>query len=288
MKISFLRNLFFALLGFVALQSATAQDSSLLWKVTGNGLEKESYLFGTIHVICKADFKMDDRILTAFDQSESVVMEMDLSDPELIGKIQKVSMNPGMKNIKEDLDADDAAVIDAFFIEHYGVGLTQLGIFKPFMLSSMALMKALPCDDQGSYETFFLAKATESKKTIIGLETPEFQIGIFDQIPQNVQLEELVKMLKEKTGTTDFEKMTEIYLDEDVDGLFEMMNEEGMMSDYQELILDDRNKAWISILEEEMKSQKLFIAVGAGHLGGENGVISLLRNAGYRVEPIKK
>ena len=288
MKISFLRHLLFVLLGLATLQSATAQDSSLLWKVGGNDLEKESYLFGTIHVICKEDFKMDDRILAAFDRSESLVMEMDLDDPDLMGKIQKASMNPGMKNIQSELEAEDAAVLDAFFVNHYGAGLAQLGVFKPFMLSSMALMKTIPCEEHGSYETFFSAKAAESKKQIIGLETPEFQIGIFDQIPLEIQMEELAKMIKEGTGSEDFEKLTRVYLEEDIDGLFQMMNDEGMMRDYRELILDDRNEDWLGKLIESMNSQSLFVAVGAGHLGGKNGLISLLRQAGYQVEPIVK
>ncbi|WP_035455392.1 TraB/GumN family protein [Algoriphagus terrigena] len=270
------------------LGASKAQDSSLLWKVSGNGLDSNSYLFGTIHVICKEDFLMDERILRAFDRSEKLVMELDMSDPQLQMKIQEFSVNPGMKNIQSDLPPEEAAIIDSFLLQHYGAGLAQLGVFKPIVLSSMALMKTIPCEEIESYEGFLSTKAIESKKPIIGLETPEFQIGIFDQIPIETQLDELVEMLKEDSGSAEFHKMTETYLAEDIEGLHEVMNSDGMMQEYSELVLDSRNKAWISILEEEMKSQKLFIAVGAGHLGGENGVISLLRNAGYRVEPIKK
>lgn len=265
-----------------------AQESSLLWKVSGNGLERPSYLFGTIHVICKEDFLMDERIVEAFDQSEKVVMELDMSDPQLQTKIHEFSMNPGMKNIQSELLPEDAAIIDSFLTQHYGAGLAQLGTLKPMVLSSMALMRTIPCEEIESYEGVLSTKAIESKKPIIGLETPEFQIGIFDKIPMEIQINELVKILKEDTGVADFSKLTDAYLKEDVEELNELMNFEGMMKDYLELILHDRNKAWVPILVQEMKNQKLFIAVGAGHLGGEKGLISLLRNAGYRVAPVRK
>lgn len=276
------------LLVLSGVESLQAQESSLLWKVSGNGLEKESYLFGTIHLICKEDFLMDDRILDAFGKSEKLVMELDMSDSQLQTKMQQISMNPGMKNIQSELNEEDAKILDEFLTKSYGAGLAQLGILKPFVLSTMALMKTIPCEEIESYEGFFAAKATERKMPIMGLETPEFQVGIFDQIPKEIQISELIKMLKEDSGATDFQQMTNTYLEEDLAQLYMEMNSEGMIADYRELILDNRNKAWISILESEMKSQVLFVAVGGGHLGGENGVISLLRNAGYQVDPIRK
>ena len=231
---------------------------------------------------------MDERIVQAFDQSEKLVMELDMSDPQLQSKIQEFSMNPGKKNIQSELQPEDAATIDSFLTLHYGVGLAQLGVLKPMVLSSMALMKSIPCDEIESYEGYLSTKAFESDKRIMGLETPEFQIGIFDQIPAKIQINELVKMLKENSGSAEFSKMTETYLAEDMDGLYEMMNDEGMMTEYRELVLDSRNRAWVGVLEKEMKSQKLFVAVGAGHLGGENGLISLLRKAGFQVDAVRK
>ncbi|HSF54992.1 MAG TPA: TraB/GumN family protein [Algoriphagus sp.] len=284
----FRKNILLILLLILGIGNLKAQESSLLWKVSGNGLEKESYLFGTIHLICKDDFLMNDRILKALGNSEKLVMELDMSDPQLQTKLQQVSMNPGMKNIQSELNPDDAKILDEFLTKNYGAGLAQLGILKPFVLSTMALMKTIPCEEIESYEGFFTSKASESNKPVMGLETPEFQVGIFDHIPIEVQIGELVKMLNEDSGKEDFNEMTEIYLAEDIWGLYEMMNSEGMIADYRGLILDNRNKAWVSILEEEMKSQSLFVAVGGGHLGGENGVIALLQNAGYQVDPIKK
>ncbi|GAA0877167.1 TraB/GumN family protein [Algoriphagus jejuensis] len=263
------------------------QDNSLLWKVSGNGLQGPSYLFGTIHLICKEDFRIANRVEEAFEASEKIVMELDMSDPKLQSKMQGLSLNPGMKNISEDLDASEVKLINDFLRESYGVGLEQLGILKPFVLSTMVLMKSFPCEELEGYEVSFTSKAMESQKPIIGLETPEFQLGIFDQIPAEIQLSELIKIIQDQSAADDFRQLTAAYLREDTEALYDLMVAEAMMAEYREVLLDNRNKAWVSILANEMVAQSLFVAVGAGHLGGDQGLISLLRKAGYQVDPIR-
>ncbi len=266
--------------------SANGQNSSLLWKVTGNGLEKESYLFGTIHIICKSDFVMDDRITSAFESTEELFLELDMSDPELQLKMQQVSMNPGMKNIKAEMEEPLASALDEFLLKNYGAGLAQLGILKPFVLSSMVMLKALPCPEIESYEAFYTSKASDIGIPISGLETIEFQVGIFDKIPQDLQLKELGKLLTEDYSQSEFKYLISAYLAEDIEALDRVMTSSGMMADYRSMLLDERNKTWVPKITEAMKTKSIFVAVGAGHLGGEFGVISLLKEAGYSVEPI--
>lgn len=288
MKSVFLRKISLILtISFWMVGSANGQESSLLWKISGNGLEKESYLFGTIHIICKSDFLMDERITTAFDSTEELILELDMSDPQLQLKMQQVSINPGMKNIQGEMEESMASKLDQFLMSNYGTGLAQLGVLKPFVLSSMVLIKALPCAEIESYETFYASKAKETGKSVVGLETVEFQVGIFDQIPQDLQLQELGKMLAEDYSQTEFQSMIKAYLAEDIRELDNVMTSSGMMSEYRALLLDERNKSWVPLIADAMKSKSVFVAVGAGHLGGENGVISLLKQAGYSVEPVK-
>lgn len=273
-------------IGMWMIGSVHGQDSSLLWKISGNGLEKESYLFGTIHIICKSDFVMDERITSAFESTDELVLELDMSDPELQLKMQQVSMNPGMKNIRAEMQEPMASALDDFLLKNYGAGLAQLGILKPFVLSSMVMLKALPCPEVESYEAFYTSRASDSGIPISGLETIEFQVGIFDNIPQDLQLKELGKMLAEDYSQSEFQSMISAYLAEDLDALDEVMTSSGMMADYRSILLDERNKTWVPKIEEAMKTKSVFVAVGAGHLGGEFGVISLLKEAGYSVEPI--
>jgi uncharacterized protein len=268
--------------------SAMGQETSLLWKISGNGLEKESYIFGTIHIICKSDFLMDERITSAFESSDELILELDMSDPGLQFKMQQVSMNPGMKNIQSDMDESLANSLDEFLLKNYGAGLAQLGVLKPFVLSSMVMLKSLPCTEVESYETYFTSKASGAGMPVIGLETVEFQMGIFDQIPQDLQFDELRKMLVEDNSQRDFQSMISAYLADDIFLLDQELAANEMMADFRPVLLDERNITWVPKIEKAMKAKSVFVAVGAGHLGGELGVISLLKKAGYTVEPLSK
>ena len=288
MKLTYLKKsvlgLGFALL--VLTQVKGQENSSLLWKISGNGLEQESYLFGTIHMICSEEFKMDSRIETAFSKTGQLVLELDMDDPSMQQKLQALSLNPEMKNIKSQLSEEDALALDSFLKTNYGAGLDQLGILKPFVLTSMILMKQMPCSQIESYEMYFTNKATQEQKEVLGLETVEFQMGIFEKIPDEVELEEVGKMVTSDYTQKEFAKLVEKYLEEDVDGLYRLMTDNPMMKAYGTLLLDERNKAWIQTMQDYMAKKPTFFAVGSGHLGGEFGVINLLRKSGYQVIPV--
>jgi uncharacterized protein len=262
-------------------------QNSLLWKISGKNLSEPSYLYGTIHIICEEQFRIDDNTKKAMQQTGQLIMEMDMSDPNLMAQMQQLSLNPGFKNIKSDLKPEDAKVMDQFLQEQYGAGLDQLGILKPFVLSSMILMKMLPCEQQASYEMYFTEQAKALNIPTKGLETVAEQVGMFDQIPQQEQLGEIIEMLKENKGMEDFDKMVSAYLDQDISKLYGMITESGMFQKYQDLLLDQRNRSWIPLIESFITEKPGFIAVGSGHLHGNQGVISLLRQAGYQVEPIQ-
>jgi uncharacterized protein YbaP (TraB family) len=276
--------------GFVLLivfQSAAQNlEKSLLWKISGNGLKETSYLFGTIHMICKDKFYMDEKIENALASSKVLAMELNMADPNLMAEMQKLSVNPGFANIKGEFTPEQASAVDKFLTESYGAGLDQLGVLKPMVLSSMVLIKMLPCTEQSSYEMFFTEKAKSQDKPVKGLETVAFQMGVFDQIPQKLQIDELGKMVVNQEGMEEFEKLVEAYLDQDIDKLFDLISENEMFQEYGDLLLENRNKNWIPKIEEMVKEQATFIAVGSGHLGSETGVINLLRKAGYTVEAV--
>jgi len=262
------------------------EEKSLLWKISGNGLKETSYLFGTIHMICKDKFYMDEKIENALASSNVLAMELNMADPNLMAEMQKLSVNPGFANIKGEFTPEQASAVDKFLIASYGAGLDQLGVLKPMVLSSMVLIKMLPCTEQSSYEMFFTEKAKSQDKPVKGLETVAFQMGVFDQIPQKLQIDELGKMVVNQEGMEEFDKLVGAYLEQDVDKLFDLISENEMFQEYGDLLLENRNKNWIPKIEEMVKEQATFIAVGSGHLGSETGVINLLRKAGYTVEAV--
>jgi uncharacterized protein YbaP (TraB family) len=263
-----------------------AQESTLLWKVSGNGLESPSYLFGTMHILCEQDIVSKPSFQQVLAESQTLVLELNPTDPAVMQEMQQLAVNPGFENIYTNLPQEDFKLIDSYLSGKYGAGLDQMGVLKPFTLTSMVLMGFLECEVPFSLETYLAEQAGANQIPVIGLETASFQVGIFDQIPTDVQIQEIIRNLKGNAGKKEFGEMLAIYSLGDLNRLYAYMSKNEMMQAFQAVILDNRNIAWIPTLEELFKKSTSFVAVGAGHLPGELGVISLLKQKGYTVEAI--
>lgn len=285
----YLKNIFLLILFLGSSFSLFAQNSSsLLWKVSGNGLEKDSYVFGTIHIICEEQFMMNDQILSALEKSEKLFLEIDMADPNLMAKMSQVTFNEGMKNIEDSIEnEEDRDRLDSFFKEKFGAGLDRFGSMKPFMLSSLVLTQVVLCENKSSYEQFFIEQAQKMSLEIAGLETIEFQAGLFDQIPLEDQVNDLIDMVKDlDKGGEDFDELVAIFLTEDIERIHNHILSSEMFANHGDALVYDRNRSWIPIIEEAMEEKSIFVAVGSGHLGSDQGVIHLLRKQGYQVEPV--
>ena len=264
--------------------SAQELENSTLWKIEGNGLETPSYLFGTIHITC--DATLEDDVKKALDETTQIVMELDMDDPSMQVKMMKSMYLKDGKTLKDFVSDEEYQTIDSLFINNMGMSVKLLENVKPFFLMSMFYPKMIDCPMQ-SFELELSKVASEQNEEIYGLETIEEQLKVFDDIPLEDQYADLIRMA-EGNLTKDkatFSKMLKIYKDEDINALIDIMNDDAnsTMSKHQDILLEQRNKNWISKIGEYAKEQPTFFGVGAGHLPGKNGVIQLLRNAGYTV-----
>lgn len=268
-------------------------DNSLLWKISGNGLAEPSYLYGTIHIISAEDYFVPDGTLTAMDASKKVVFEIDMNEMNDIssqmGLLQGAFMKDN-KTLKDVMSAEDYELVKAHF-KKMGLPLFMFEKMKPMLLTVFASGDINPSDLQTgkikSYEMEFLEIANKSKKEIKGLETLEFQMSIFDAIPYEDQATMLVETIQSSdTNNDQFKEMVDMYKSQDIEAMIEMFEEEeGGLEGYDDVLVVQRNKNWIPIMGEMMADSKTFFAVGAGHLGGKEGVIRLLQSEGYDVVP---
>ncbi len=281
-----------AIIAFLLITVSTAfgqkLESTTLWKITGKGLEKPSYLFGTIHVTC--DATLSDKVKEALDQTDQLVLEIDMDDPTMQGKMmQGMAMKEG-KTLKDLVSEEDFQTIDKLFKEHLGMSVSLMQNVKPFFLLAAFYPKMIDCPMQ-SFELELMKVAQKQKEEIKGLETVEDQLQVFDDIPYDVQVKDLIKTAKDNLAheKETIKKMLKIYKEENIEAMLDMMSEESseVTSDYQNILLDNRNKNWIPRIGEYAKEKPTFFGVGAGHLAGKNGVILLLRKAGYTVTPVK-
>lgn len=274
--------------GMLIAKATKAQDAnSLLWKIEGNDLSEPSYLYGTVHLICEEDLNFDNSIKAALNDTEQIILELDYDDPQFMSKMQQGSLNPGMKNIASEFSEKQKEIVNTFFKTHYNADLSQLGIVKPFGLTAMVLQKAITCSNVQSYEQTFAENAKKREIELLGLETVEFQTSLFDQLPMTDQIELLVTSIKDfEEGKEDFKLLIEAYKKQDIVALKNFMTDSPEYKKYESLLLDDRNKAWIPKIKAHASEKPTFFAVGAMHLAGDLGVISLLKEAGFKVTAV--
>lgn len=277
------------ILSIFSIISINAQklENSTLWKIEGNGLEKPSYIFGTIHITC--DATLQDDVKKALDETSQVVLEIDMDDPTMQTKMMGgMYMKEGQK-ISDLVSKEDYAIIDSLITNEVGMPLKMVENIKPFFLIAMLYPKMLECPMQ-SFEQEIMNVAIAQKEEINGLETIEDQMNVFDEIPYEDQVADLLKTAKDnlKNDRETFQKMLNVYKDENIEALIAMINDDeaSSVNKHQDKLLINRNKNWIPKISEYSKEQATFFGVGAGHLAGEFGVINLLREAGYIVNAV--
>ena len=265
------------------------KESSLLWKIEGPGIPKGSYLFGTMHMIEKEYFIFPDKLEKIVKKSEQLVMEL-----------------PGLPNQKEAMKyvlLEDGTFFDYFNPEQIDTILVwakqelkmdekafraTMSKMKPFVVVQMATQIHFMGKTE-SYEMTLEEIAKSNKLSIKGLETIEQQMGFFDGLTKAQQSEMVMEGIRdtEKSIAT-LKEMEMLYQGQNVDSLYLMIQDEGgVIAAESNDFLDNRNASWVPLIKEMIASKRCFIAVGAGHLGGPNGVIRLLQKEGYTLSPVE-
>lgn len=272
-------------------------ENSLLWEISGKTLQQSSYLYGTIHMIGKEDFFLTEATKEAFAKTDKVTFEINMEDMTDMSKMMPLMMKAfmaGDTTLKDLLTTEEYSQVADYF-EKMGLPMMFLDRIKPMFLSALTsggdvdLMGGGGNTDIKSYEIELMEMAKKENKAIDGLETAEYQMSMFDSIPYKVQAKMLVESLNAvDSGEDELAKLVKLYKDQNLEGMQQLMkDDEQGIGKYEDLLLIGRNKNWIPIMGQMMLKQSTFFAVGAGHLGGEQGVVALLRQAGYKVVPLK-
>ena len=283
-------------IAFIALFFIVSAQAQLLWKVSGNGLSKPSYLFGTHHLIEKDQIKDFDKILDLAGGSDAVVGEMIIDNS--LGMQLKMVKYAMMKDttLKELISGTDYVLVDTEYKQTMNMGLNKLGKMKPMLLSTMySLMLYMKMNNlkkqPEAVDLLFQKKAKKNKKKVIGLETLEQQMDLLlNSIPLKRQAEIMVEGVKGKVKDIELLKeMNEAYLAGNLTQLEKINNEDDDMTyDEKKILIDNRNNAWMKQIPALLNKQSCFVAVGCMHLVGETGLIVQLKKAGYTVEGIEK
>lgn len=268
-----------------ALPTQAQQQSSLLWEISGNDFKQPSYVFGTFHAMCKTDFDFHDSIKAKLSRTCLLVEELDMTDASM--QVKMMQSLASSKPMASYFPAAQFEQMNKQFQEITGVPLTMLNNFKPFMSMSMLLLKSLPCAEQVQPEMLLIQYAKTKNIPVKGLEQVEEQLAAIDKQPLDSQAVALQKMVMRFDSVQQaFTQLTEVYKKKHIDSLYHFMRGSGMDDAFETALLSERNLRWIPRIKAIATQQPSFFAVGAGHLGGDQGVIALLRKEGYTVKPV--
>lgn len=259
----------------------TRDADPALWVVKDK--DTTIYLFGTIHVLKPGLSWFDEAVKTAFDKSDALVLEMVQPDPESMkGLVMAKGFTRDGPTLTERLpEADRPVYLKA--LADMGVPAATFDRARPWLvatnLSLLPLMKGGYAADSGP-ETVLSTAARTGHKQVLGLETPEQQIGYLSDLPDPLQIKFLEATLKELPDAgKQMEQMVDAWSKGDPDKLGAIMNDG--MKDTPELgkiLLTDRNARWAQWIRNRLATPgTVFIAVGAGHLAGKGSVQDQLK-----------
>ena len=273
-----------------AKKATGALENTLLWEISGNGLKQPSYLFGTMHLLCPEDATLSANLKKAIREADRIYFEIDMDDmSQILGALKYARMNDNTK-LSDLLSTDEYARVRKYFEQNGSLlPFSMMERLKPYMLTSLISEKGMDCNATNGMETVIMKEANKYDKEIKGLETAEFQAGLFDSIPYEKQAKELLKYIDSidvhKNSTSELMK---VYREQDLQKMEAMTaRSDGGISEHLDLLVYNRNRRWAEQMKDILGDKPVLIAVGAGHLPGEAGMINLLRLAGYKVKPLK-
>ncbi len=264
-------------------------QNSLLWEISGNGLKKTSYLFGTYHLITSTFIDSFPLIHQEYSKTDAVAGEMILD----AACLQKVQASAVMKDSSLDqlLCKADYQLVADYLKETSGMSLSLFNKMKPVVVGTLFYSSLLTSKEKGvEMDQYFQESAKTDNKKLIGLETVEDQIAVlFEGTSLKRQAEMLVKSAKDRDATgPELMRTTHCYRTGDLACLLASLQaEDGYTTDEMNRLLYSRNLNWMKKMPGLMEEMSVFIAVGAGHLPGDGGLIDLLRKKGYTLTPLQ-
>ncbi|MEA3447137.1 MAG: TraB/GumN family protein [Bacteroidota bacterium] len=277
--------LFVSLIGFIF--TGLAQQDALLWKVTGKNPDKPSYLYGTIHIQAKEVFAYDTLIYDKMRSCEALAVELiiDEIDPESTKEL--MLMEEG--SIADYLSDEEYHLLDSVMKARTGQPLMLFEKMKPFFLSSQIMQTMMPKEMPLPLDMHFIDTARKMDKNILALEELSDQIGAIEKMSVEEQVDMLMDGLTDEENSMEkqFTRLVDAYVAQDLDSLQVLMRDTALPESFGKELIVNRNKGMAKALHKIMKKQSVFAAFGAAHLVGEKGVIELLRQKGYEIEPVR-
>lgn len=286
----FIKSCTFALVATTLATGAMAK--SCLWKVTSE--TGTLYLQGSIHVLKADSYPLAPAIEEAYAKSEVLVLEADMAEmtsPKTQQRIIAKAMLPDGDALQKELNAETYQKLEAA-CTGAGLPLAALEKFKPWFASitlTLVKMQKMGFDPNLGLDQYFYDKAKTDGKKVVGLESVNFQIDLFDSLATENPNDFIARTLADlEMLEEEVEDLLKAWTTGDIDAVGKLMAKsfEGYPEFYKTFVTD-RNERWLKTLNGLLeKSKTHMVVVGAGHLPGKGGLLELLKQKGYALEQL--
>ncbi|MCA9730835.1 MAG: TraB/GumN family protein [Deferribacteres bacterium] len=277
---------------FFLLQTPNGAQAQTLWKISKNG--NHSYLLGSVHFLKKENYPLPEKIYKAFDECSDLVLEADMDSlklPQTAARMMQISQLANEQLFK-DVVSPEIYKKASDYLSGLGVSIQFFPRSKPWFIAMT--ITALEATKMGMDATLgldyhFAEKAQERNMPLIGLESIDFQMNLFNDLPMDLQVAFLEKTLEDsKDAEEDMTKMLHAWEKGKNNELQQLLSKgfNGFPQLYDRLLVE-RNKTWVPKIEDLLsEGKKYFIVVGAGHLTGNDSVVQLLKARGIKTKKL--
>ena len=277
-KLCFIVGLMF----FISINSFAQQKKTynLLWRISGKGITKPSYLFGTMHVKDARAFRFSDSVMLALQNCSAFALEVH-PDTMMKAVFDNLEKYDSTRAIKSLLTKEQYDVLAKRFEDKHGYSIEQV---NPLSVEAMLKPETTkPGDKKTFVDAYLYGIARTFNKNIYGLENANDQIneiyGSTNELKE--KLEALLDKDENSAKDSYEDRMVNIYNTGNLDAILDFINSDNSVDD-----LITRNRVMVRSILSILADQNAFVAVGAAHLPGEKGLISLLRKEGYTLTPV--
>lgn len=281
--------LFFAI--FIITLAANCQEhlaKSLLWRITGNGLTKPSYLFGTMHLNDKRLFRFDDSVYKALENVEGMAIEVNPDEMAAYFSNQLFDEVSNEKKLKEilnnkDFDKYSRALSKKFHKSAENVTVGDVVKEKHKWMSEYIAKGEMPT----FVDAYLYNIARRQGKWVGGIEDIADQAGLIDEMVDKSDLDYLLAGDSDRATGMDItvDKLISLYMNQDIEAI-ESYSGSSSSPEKMDLLLVKRNIKMARRMDSLTALRSMFLAVGSAHLAGDRGVIKLLQERGFTLEPV--
>ena len=260
------------------------KKKTLLWKIEGKNDIQPSYIFGTMHVRDQRAFKYKELVESKILKCDAYAAEISLEEVDHMFMSDSMNLPEG-QTLSKILKPKIFGRTDKIFKKMVGVPLDHFEKSQPFMISTIITERLLSSDMPLSLDATLHQFAKENEKITLGVESFTEQIEILSKIPLDFQIKSLGWMAKNfKLFRKQLMKMTSEYETSDIQKLYQSTKKS--LKGLRKIMLYDRNKIMAQRIALLVKKQSIFVSIGAGHLGGQKGVLRLLKKEGLKIRPV--